>query len=241
MADPLLRAKLHNSNDLVALRDSHIQTAHTVFPEAGRAFTEVTMANGRTFDIDVPMRLLVAGSVSPAATANTDVIDIPVPGRVHLGTPDPGFQGPTFIMGTNTNGAVIAGGVGNDVVFAGQGANQVLSGGAGADVFEFLGPNHTATITDFDVGQDRIAIQAQPKSAVTVTESAAGDAVVNYKTNHITLAGVTKAELDADLRPSLLTNSGPAVAQLLETPIGSVQTPLPLPSFTILPPSTLFG
>lgn len=239
MADPLLRVKLHESGGLALVRASHIASAQQVFTSSGKPYVEIATTGGRVFQADTSMKLFVAAAASPAAD-NTSVIDVPIPGRVHLGSADPGFQAPQHIMGPNAVGAHVDGGLGNDIVFAGTGADQVLSGGAGENVFVFLGP-HTATIADFKLGQDRIDIGNWTKPQVTVTATAAGDAVVNFRQDHITLAGVTQADLMADLRPSLVTNS-PALDQLLETPSGSVMTSLAATTaIPVLPPKELIG
>jgi hypothetical protein len=239
MADPFLKLPLRDDGTVLA-KSSHIVSAQTVFTDVGKAFTEVVNLNHTALAVNAPIRFVSAATVTTAATADSDIVDVPKFGKFHLGPVDAGFQGPTFILGTETANSTVTGGVGNDVIIAGTGTHETLTGGAGTNIFGFVGPAANDVITDFKLGQDRIDIRDTPKTAVHVTSDVTGNAVVSWADNHITLAGVTQADLEADLRPSLITNRA-ALATFLETPIGSPSTLLPTPTMTILPPKELIG
>ncbi|WP_293572727.1 calcium-binding protein [Phaeobacter sp.] len=85
----------------------------------------------------------------------------------------------------------LMGGNGSDTLFGGAGADRllgggsddILTGGAGADVFIFNDGDHTDTITDFEVGVDRIRLGQGADDLSDVDLVQVGDNVEVYFAN----------------------------------------------------------
>lgn len=104
----------------------------------------------------------------------------------------------------------IVGGAGDDVIYAGQG-NDTLTGGAGADLFVLKGFDAnfsnavlTPTITDFQQGTDRLAVEnvtlAELQAAIasqTVTETGVVIAVAGATLTFLGISALTAADIDA--------------------------------------------
>ena len=104
----------------------------------------------------------------------------------------------------------ITGGAGDDVIYSGQG-NDTLTGGAGADLFvlkgfdaNFANAILTPTITDFEQGTDRFAVEnatlAELQAAIanqTVTEAGVVLHVAGATLTFLGIAQLTAADIDA--------------------------------------------
>lgn len=89
------------------------------------------------------------------------------------------------------------GGGGNDVIEVGPG-EDVATGGAGADVFIIRLTSETATITDFQDGQDLIAFyKADDFSDLTIAQDGT-DAIVSAGATTVVLEGVDSGQLGAE-------------------------------------------
>src|SRR5262249_5552982 len=102
--------------------------------------------------------------------------------------------------GTDT----LIGGTQGDILFAGTGM-QTLTGGTGADKF-VLKPNSTVTITDFEVGIDKLVVQAADQTANQAhagkdahadvqVHSHDGNTIIDTAGVHIELVGVKPAQI----------------------------------------------
>lgn len=98
---------------------------------------------------------------------------------------------------------LLIGGTGADRLDGGAG-NDTMTGGIGADRFVFEGRAGSDRITDFTVGEDLIVVDGRPDrfSQITITENAAGDAVLSWTAARgqvvdVTLAGVAATSLGA--------------------------------------------
>ena len=104
----------------------------------------------------------------------------------------------------------IEGGAGDDILYAGFG-NDTLSGGTGADLFvlrgfdaNFAGAVLTATVTDFEQGIDRLAVEnaslAELQAAIADQTTTEAGVILQVAGASITLLGVsqlTAADIDA--------------------------------------------
>ena len=96
-----------------------------------------------------------------------------------------------LIIGAN-NGDVLTGGSHNDILVAGLGKQQ-MTGNDGRDLFVFQDGKTHATITDFQVGMDKIEIlnnKTLTFKDVHISAGASGVAVIDIADAHITLVGV---------------------------------------------------
>lgn len=89
------------------------------------------------------------------------------------------------------------GGGGNDVIEVGPG-EDVATGGAGADVFIIRLSSETATITDFQDGQDLIAFYKADDFADLTIVADGRDAIISAGSTSVVLEGVNPGQLDAD-------------------------------------------
>ncbi len=115
-----------------------------------------------------------------------------------------GTGGDDRLMGSSS-ADTLSGGVGDDFLHDGAGADR-LTGGAGADVFVFAADTSTDTITDFQIGVDRIDLSDWGRfytvDALTITSTASG-ATIRFGENVLT---VTSAG-GGSLSPSAFDNS----------------------------------
>jgi peroxidase len=93
-----------------------------------------------------------------------------------VASPNP--SAPQLVIGIDDNNATIAGSPGVDnTIVAGLGTNQQLTGGRSSDTFVFLGSGHNDTVTDFNVGADRLDFENTMTPAdfsdVTITPGSA--------------------------------------------------------------------
>lgn len=97
-------------------------------------------------------------------------------------------------------GEALSGGAGDDQIvgnggndwISGDSGNNILTGGAGSDVFAFIAGAH-ATITDFNVLEDRISLGAISSSSLNVHLSGNSTLIDLNGTTVMTLAGITVA------------------------------------------------
>jgi Ca2+-binding RTX toxin-like protein len=95
----------------------------------------------------------------------------------------------------NDAGAVLSGGLGNDILHAGRGADT-LTGGAGADVFEFsAAPTAGGHVTDFAPGADVLDLRGLFAAAGYQGANPLADGHLALQTDS---AGNTKVLFDAD-------------------------------------------
>jgi peroxidase len=103
---------------------------------------------------------------------------------------------PQLVVGMDGNDT-LTGGTQGDILFAGTGV-QVLTGGAGADTF-VIKFGTKATITDFEVGEDKLEFQDQQghtvKSDDADVQAHAGNATVDLASIHVELVGVKPAQI----------------------------------------------
>ena len=114
--------------------------------------------------------------------------------------PSPNPMAPQLVIGTNANNASISGSPGQDnTIVAGLGANQTLTGSGSRATFVFLGSGHTDTITDFNLGTDKIDFEntmtAAAFSQVSIAGADKGSSVVHFNGNTVTLTGIAPGSL----------------------------------------------
>lgn len=91
---------------------------------------------------------------------------------------------------------LLNGGGGRDVLAGGSG-NDILTGGTGGDTFRFRTGDGADTITDFELGIDRIRIGQGAAGLDELTFAASGsDVVVSFADVALTVQNVTVAELN---------------------------------------------
>ena len=104
----------------------------------------------------------------------------------------------------------ITGGAGDDVIYSGQG-NDTLTGGAGADLFvlkdfdaNFASAILTPTITDFQQGTDRLAVEhvtLMELQAAIANQAVTGTGVVievaGASLTFLGISALTTADIDA--------------------------------------------
>jgi Ca2+-binding RTX toxin-like protein len=109
-------------------------------------------------------------------------------------------------LNADSNSQVITGGAGNDTLVGG-GGRDTITGGSGKDVFGVNALGHL-TITDFNVGQDKLAFSVPGFTKATdlapyftgLTVDASGAAKLNFGDYlSITLVGVSPEQLTLDL------------------------------------------
>jgi uncharacterized protein len=88
-----------------------------------------------------------------------------------------GGTGNDILIGENGND-LLFGGDGRDVLAGGNG-NDLLEGGAGADIFQFGKGGGRDTVSDFEVGVDRLALEAGIGVAGSQTSDVNGDGVLD--------------------------------------------------------------
>ena len=88
-----------------------------------------------------------------------------------------GGTGNDILIGENGND-LLFGGDGRDVLAGGNG-NDLLDGGAGADIFQFGKGGGQDTVSDFEVGVDRLALEAGIGVAGSQTSDVNGDGVLD--------------------------------------------------------------
>jgi peroxidase len=119
-----------------------------------------------------------------------------------VASPNP--DAPQLVIGVDGDNATISGqpGVAN-IIVAGLGNNQTLTGGGTSDTFEFIGPDHNDTITDFQAGRDTLdfenTMQPLDFGDVSVTAATDGSAVVQVAGNTVQLAGVPSDAVDSGM------------------------------------------
>lgn len=129
-----------------------------------------------------------------------------------VASPNP--SAPQLVMGIDADNALISGEAGVDnTIVAGLGLNQLLTGGGNSDTFEFLGGGHQDTVTDFQIGVDKLDFEnlTAPTSFrdVLIGTGASGSAVVRVGGNMVTLTGVSPSQLSA--RDFTFNRSDPAL------------------------------
>jgi Ca2+-binding RTX toxin-like protein len=117
------------------------------------------------------------------------------------------FDNPWAVSYSAAGNDILNGGTGNDTLF-GQGGNDILNGGsgtnsltggAGADSFRFNDFNDHSTITDFQLGVDKVQIDtsiASDFASLTIID-VGGTAVVTTGNVEITLTGIAAANLSS--------------------------------------------
>jgi VCBS repeat-containing protein len=88
-----------------------------------------------------------------------------------------GGSGNDILIGENGND-LLFGGDGRDVLAGGNG-NDALNGGAGADIFQFGKGGGSDTVSDFEVGVDRLALEDGISVAGSQTGDVNGDGVLD--------------------------------------------------------------
>ncbi|MEO1197806.1 MAG: carbohydrate-binding domain-containing protein [Pseudomonadota bacterium] len=122
-----------------------------------------------------------------------------------------GESGADLLDGGSGNDG-LAGGRGDDTLIGGEGSDQLtggigsdsLTGGEGSDVFVVSEGDGVDTITDFHGSEDRLSIQVDDPSTVSVSVGA-GNTVVSYgsRGDQIILAGVALLDLLASGRVTI--------------------------------------
>ena len=108
-----------------------------------------------------------------------------------------GGAGADFLYGENGSDSLY-GGIGNDILDGGRGDDE-LTGGAGFDSFVIGRTGGNDTITDFQVGIDRL--QLEDELTVASLQSVGGDTLVSLSNGAVvTLEGITLASAE-DLFP----------------------------------------
>ena len=111
---------------------------------------------------------------------------------------------PQLVIGVDNDNATISGqpGVAN-ILVAGLGKGQALTGGGTSDTFEFIGPGHDDTITDFQTGRDRLDFENTMTPMdfrdVSLTAAADGSAIVQVAGNTVHLTGVPSSAVNSSL------------------------------------------
>jgi peroxidase len=116
--------------------------------------------------------------------------------------PSPNPLAPQLVIGVDDDGATIAGSPGvDDTIVAGLGTNQQLTGGGSTDTFVFLGSGHNDTVTDFNVGTDKIDFENTMAPAdfsnVTISAAANSSSIIDFEGNTLHLLGVLPSQLGA--------------------------------------------
>lgn len=106
-------------------------------------------------------------------------------------------NGPQLVVGTDAPNAHLMGGPNDDTIVAGLGPDQLLTGNGGHDTFVFHGDGHTASITDFDAGLDKLAFDMSPQD-FKVT-GADGHAVIQVSHNVVNLLNMTPDQVTPDM------------------------------------------
>jgi serralysin len=112
-----------------------------------------------------------------------------------------GYAGNDKLYGDAGNDR-LEGGAGNDTLDGGLG-NDILSGGVGADTFIIKSGQGSDRITDFEAGKAGLDVIQLNKAVLKnfadvlshATETRAGDLVIKYGADTITLEGIAKADL----------------------------------------------
>ncbi len=111
---------------------------------------------------------------------------------------------PQLVIGVDDDNATISGqpGVAN-IIVAGLGQNQTLSGGGTSDTFEFIGSGHNDTVSDFQVGADKLDFENTMTPMdfrnVSVSAAADGSAIVQAAGNTVHLTGVPTGAVSSSL------------------------------------------
>ena len=98
---------------------------------------------------------------------------------------------PQLVIGTNGID-IVEGGAKDDTLVAALGT-QTLTGHEGADTFRFHGGATTATITDFEVGLDRLQFEGEDKIKIKIES---GDTIITYGETTVVLSEVTANQND---------------------------------------------
>ena len=111
---------------------------------------------------------------------------------------------PFEISGT-ADDDIIYGSVFDDII-EGLGGNDILTGGNGADLFEFMVGFGEDTITDFELGVDKISIQDETGTPFTLAEYSD----LGFSSLEGGGVKITHADLDGDITLEDLTG-GPSL------------------------------